>query len=80
MILHAFNMDPLTYHISSSGLRPSQAMSKNSQLTNTHVTKTERTYRTVQHAISLIAPLFDMTLQSTRVEGFQEFKATEQFG
>lgn len=35
------------------------------------------TYRTVEHMLSLVSTLLDMTLESARVERFEKLKATE---
>ena len=36
------------------------------------------TYGTTQNAVSLVPTLLNMILQSSRIQGFQEFKTTEQ--
>jgi hypothetical protein len=39
-----------------------------------------KTYRTVEHILPLVPTLFDVTLQGTRIEGFEEFKTAQQLG
>lgn len=36
-----------------------------------------RTYRTIQHAVSLVATFLDVALQCARIEGLQKLKATK---
>lgn len=36
------------------------------------------TYRTIEHAVSLVSALFDMILQGARVERLQQFKGTQE--
>lgn len=40
----------------------------------------EITYRTVQHAVSLVSALLDVVLQSSRVKRLQQLKATQELG